>query len=148
MSGRGASYVETLCVVAILAIVATAALPRLTGRGDIALEQAALALAADLRWLRQKSMNVPRGHAEFPQIKTGVPQLRMEYGMRSGYYIYQGGRQFRSCTFTDGVTVDGTYDSVVFNADGLANRPLTIRLNKGWRSRSVIIDRVGRIRIQ
>ena len=148
MNERGASYAEVLCVVAVLAVLATAAVVRLGGRGDIALEQAALALQADLRWLRQKSMNVPRGHASFPQIKTGVPQLRMDYGASSGYYIYKGGQVYRKCVFTDGVTV-GTYDPITFNAEGLANRPISVNFYyRGVRCRSVVIDRVGRIRIE
>lgn len=144
MNERGGFYVEALCVVAIVAVLATAVAPRIAERGDIGLEQAALELAADLRWLRQKSMNAPRGHEAFPQIKTGVPQLRTDY---TGYYIYQGGRQFKTCKFADGVTV-GAYNPIAFNADGLANQMVSVHLYKSGRSRSVVVDRVGRIRIE
>lgn len=139
MSVRFASYAELLCVVAILAITAVAVLPRLAGGGYIA-----LGLVVHQRWLRQKSMDVPCGHTQFPQIRTNVSQLHMDYGAVAAITsVRAADSSNRVFLLTASRGWDVRRDA--FQCGRLGE---LVRLCKDGKNRSVIIDRVGRIQIE
>lgn len=146
---RGATLVESLCLVAILGILALVALPRFHLADGAEFDRSAAQLAADLRWLQQKSKNLARGHTDFKKVpKDSVPRMRITAGMNGGYSISDGVVILKRFKFVGNVAINANYTAIMFNNDGYANQPVTILLTQGTRSRKVVIDRVGRIRVE
>lgn len=144
------SLVELLCVVAVLGILASAAISKLQPTEEMELNLASLTLAADLRWLQQKSINMARGHRDVQAYPIQlIPKLHLLTGAGGGYSIRFGSDAVKTYYFAKKVRVEEvTYGAIYFNNDGHINRPVTIALVGDHRRREVIVDRVGRIRVQ
>lgn len=149
MNDRGYSFVEILCVLAIVSILATVAIPKFRISDEMELDHTAMQLAADLRWLQQRSKNLVRGQTQFQHAPIElIPQMKILQGVGGGYSITLGTTTLKRHTFTRNIRIDGTYAAISFNNDGYINRPVTILLQQGTIYREVIVDRVGRIRVQ
>lgn len=146
---QGFSVLELLLVMMVIGILAAAALPRLAAVERLALEHEALLLASELRWLQQNSMNVARGNAAFSSAPYGaVPQLTFSLGENGSYRISLRTNIVRKHQFANDVGVIGNYGAISFDGDGYINRPVTILLRRGAQDKAVVVDRVGRIRIE
>lgn len=149
MNIRGNSLIELLFIIAIVSVFAAITLPKFTTTDEMELDHAALQLAADLRWLQQTSINIPRGHEKFPNVSPElIPKMRIRQGQDGGCRILLGTEVIKKLLFSKGVMINANYTEISFNNDGYINRPITITLSQHNRYRQVIIDRVGRIRIQ
>lgn len=149
MNEKGNSLIELLFIIAIISVFTTISIPKFTTTDEMELDHAALQLAADLRWLQQTSINIPRGHEKFPMVSPElIPKMRIQMGQDGGCRILLGTEVIRKLNFSKGVMINANYTAISFNNDGYINQPVTITLSQRNRYRQVIIDRVGRIRIQ
>ncbi|HWR39424.1 MAG TPA: hypothetical protein VN611_07970 [Patescibacteria group bacterium] len=138
----GFMVVEVLLVLSVASMLAVVAMPVLgnvLARQEI--DMAARQLAADVRWLQQISIN-----------GSGSVMPQLEFTER-GYMITQGTQSRKTVIFPS--TVTGYFPRMVFGINGTLAVPnslgATIRLNSKritGASRQVIIDAVGRVRVE
>lgn len=145
---KGYLQMELLVIITIIAALALAVHCRPELINTFALDGEARMLAMDLRWLQQSSMNIARGHSEFPAAKADiVPKMYFRIGLNGKYSILSGPATVKMHQFSHGVSIECNYNSISFNGDGYVNMPVTINLYQGTKQKKVIIDRVGRIRV-
>lgn len=149
MKNKGSSLIEIILVVAIIAIVSSVAMSTSVYLKQYDLDSAAYQLASDLRLVQQLSINT--SIVENQLSKDSVeqfPKLALKRSDICGYIISRGLTTIKSINFSENVKVVGNYQMIYFNNNGYINKPVTIRLSNEKKNRYVIIDRVGRIRIQ
>lgn len=145
---KGYLQMELMVTVMIIASLALTVHCRPELINNFALDGEARMLAMDLRWLQQYSMNIARGHNEFPVAKgDAVPKMYFRLGLNGKYSILSGAATVKMHQFSHGVSVECNYNSISFNDVGYVNMPVTISLYQGTKQKKVIIDRVGRIRV-
>jgi Tfp pilus assembly protein FimT len=149
MKNRGSSLIEIILVVAITAILFSVAMPMSIYLKQYDLDSAAYQLASDLRLVQQLSINTSIVENELSKDSVDqFPKLSVRRGDICGYIISRGLTTIKSITFSENVKVVGEYQMIYFNNNGYINKPITIRLSSENKNRYVIIDRVGRIRVQ
>ncbi|CVK17805.1 pilus assembly FimT family protein [Sporomusa sphaeroides] len=141
----GFTFIEMLMVLAILALVTALAVPKLgdsTARREM--DSASRQLAADLRWMQQLTIN-SGGEA--------IPRMVFASAEPYQYSVMVSGHSVKSVRLPASVFVVNAV--VSFNVNGLPVLPhgmgTTIKLNSRkitGLSKQVIIDSVGRIRIE
>lgn len=141
---NGFTFIEIMVVIAIIAIVVALAVLKLgdtMARRDI--DNAARQLAADLRWMQQLTVNSGDG---------AIPQMIFDPAETYQYYVTVSSYSVKSVKLPASVSVANPI--VSFNINGLPVLPTsmgtTITLNSTkitGLSKQVIIDSVGRIRI-
>ncbi|WP_019553093.1 pilus assembly FimT family protein [Propionispira raffinosivorans] len=149
MDEQGTSYIELLCVLLIVNILAAIILPKLTMMDKISLDYEARYLVSDLRWMQEQSIYRMNGNEKFNRIEFDtMPKLVMDQNPESGYVIFKGPNIVKQHTFTKPITIPTNYVNVRFTIDGRMNPPRTIYLYEGHERLAVIIDVAGRIRIE
>lgn len=151
---KGFSLIEIVFVCAILGTLALVAVPRLTAfRNEQRVDAEAAKLTAELRYLQEVSRSTQRIHSDFISVTAeSSPTITFS---PTGYYITENGKITRRHTLTDGLTLHptrittptGFMNGAQFsmNSDALT---LTITLQLGGAVRNVIVDSVGRIRVE
>lgn len=149
MKNKGSSLIEIILVIAIIAIVFSVAMSTSIYLKQYNLDVAAYQLASDLRLVQQLSINTSIVENELSKDNVDqFPKLALKRSGICGYIISKGLTTMKSISFSEDVKVIGEYQMIYFNTNGYINKPITIRLSNEKRNRYVIIDRVGRIRIQ
>lgn len=149
MRNKGSSLIELILVVAITAIVFSVAKSTSIYLKQYDLDSAAYQLASDLRLVQQLSINTSIAENELSKDSIDqFPKLTLKRNGICGYIISRGLTTIKSISFSENVKVIGEYQMIYFSNNGYINKPITIRLSNETKSRYVIVDRVGRIRIQ
>ena len=149
MSQRGMSLLELMVCCAILSILAAIVLPRFSVVERSQLDYEAACLVAELRYLQVCSHTVQRMHPDFLDVPEAEnePSLFMESDQ---YYIRQGMDIQRRHFLPPSVKLRADRVQFVFGMDGnpAYHIPLTIHLLQAGEERRVIIDSVGRVRVE
>lgn len=138
---RGFTLIELLAVILIFITVAAIAVPKIGDwLADADLDIAARELTADIRLLQQMTVN----------SGGTIPVMKFHQAAPYGYYTMlspDGNKPAR--TFPSTVKMGRAAD-LSFSVNGFPTSPRTINIMKADNSavRSVIIDAVGRVRIQ
>lgn len=137
---RGATLLELVLALVVLALLAALAVPRLVGVAD----RAALAVeAARVRTALEtaRGAGLRLGTVAALRLGTGLWEVRAEL---NGVEVVA----WRSAGIGAGVTLEGAGEPIRFGAAGLAvgvsNR--TLRLRRGQTTREIVISRLGRVR--
>ena len=143
---KGFSLIEIVFVCAILGTLALVAVPRLTAfRNEQRVDAEAAKLTAELRYLQEVSRSTQRIHSDFISVTAeSSPTITFS---PTGYYITENGKITRRHTLTDGLTLHLNRSTAQFSMNGDA-LTLTITLQLGGAVRNVIVDSVGRIRVE
>ena len=143
---KGFSLIEIVFVCAILGTLALTAVPRLTAfRNEQRVDAEAAKLTAELRYLQEVSRSTQRIHSDFISVTAeSSPTITFS---PTGYYITENGKITRRHTLTDGLTLHLNRSTAQFSMNGDA-LTLTITLQLGGAVRNVIVDSVGRIRVE
>lgn len=143
---KGFSLIEIVFVCAILGTLALMAVPRLTAfRNEQRVDAEAAKLTAELRYLQEVSRSTQRIHSDFISVTAeSSPTITFS---PTGYYITENGKITRRHTLTDGLTLHLNRSTAQFSMNGDA-LTLTITLQLGGAVRNVIVDSVGRIRVE
>ena len=143
---KGFSLIEIVFVCAILSTLALMAVPRLTAfRNEQRVDAEAAKLTAELRYLQEVSRSTQRIHSDFISVTAeSSPTITFS---PTGYYITENGKITRRHTLTDGLTLHLNRSTAQFSMNGDA-LTLTITLQLGGAVRNVIVDSVGRIRVE
>lgn len=147
---KGFLLLELVIVVGIMAVVGAFILPRvmapLEDRLNTAwLEQEAQLMAEDIRYMERLVMNCRRVNGVFPTaVSEPLPYVEVR---NDGYILIQGDRVLRRRQFAaaDGVTVSRNRSRLEYEANS-ANTA-TVGLTRKGKTRYVIVDREGRVRI-
>ncbi|MEG6584046.1 pilus assembly FimT family protein [Dendrosporobacter sp. 1207_IL3150] len=149
MRQKGFTAIEVLIVIAILGLVAGIAVPRINhSMALIELDNAARELAADLRWLQQNSVNATAGSSSLGISSDPIASLYFYTSSPYGYYITKNAVTIKKKIFPTTVEVVGFYNKISFGTNGYIVTPVTINLRSGSVYKKVIVDAVGRIRIE
>lgn len=149
MREQGNLLIELVMVIFVLSILFCATLPRSAIVERLALENEAWHLASDLRWLQQYSMNIAKGHIKVSAAgHDAIPKMRFIFGENSSYTISTATVIMRKHVFKNNVVLTGNINAISFNTDGHINQLQTIYLFQQNRSKHVVIDRAGRIRVE
>lgn len=143
-SQSGFTLVELLIAVALILMICLAGILRL---GDSIeeheLSAAALALAADLHWLRQMSVNSPTG--------AGGPVFSMTFDHAGGrsYQVNGGIKIVKRIQLPSSVVIKNSPRSIGFSLSGAPSQGQTIMLqNRRGKIKYVILAAVsGRVRV-
>ena len=143
---KGFSLIEIVFVCTILGTLALVAVPRLTAfRNEQRVDAEAAKLTAELRYLQEVSRSTQRIHSDFISVTAeSSPTITFS---PTGYYITENGKITRRHTLTDGLTLHLNRSTAQFSMNGDA-LTLTITLQLGGAVRNVIVDSVGRIRVE
>ncbi|MGL5269574.1 MAG: pilus assembly FimT family protein [Selenomonadaceae bacterium] len=146
MKERGATIIELVCILAIISVLSGYALPRLPGILDSwQIDYEAACLAADLRWMQERTRSMQRLDVRFEgRGEDDQPQLYI----RKGDYRIVMKEKLREHKFPPGLKMYVNQSRIAFDTEGRMNPPLTILLLQGGKARRVIIDIVGRIRVE
>jgi prepilin-type N-terminal cleavage/methylation domain-containing protein len=140
---RGFSFIELVVVLAVLAILTAVAVPR-TGDSITAreLEDAALQLASDIRWIQQEAVNRTADMAS-PVITFYSTGYSIEAGL--------GNRLKPFTRFPASVQLVGTTDPISFKLDGKPVVGATIALQRKSKPALfryvIVLQTTGRIRV-
>ncbi|MFA6851134.1 MAG: hypothetical protein WCS30_12385 [Selenomonadaceae bacterium] len=146
MNERGStSVLEVLCVAIILALLSVILVPKLSLLEKSSLDYETTYLVSDLRWLQEVSQNRKNKNTRFSQI-DGEAQPTLNIG-KGKYYIIQGGKVIKKHILTKDIWMSYNREEIGFDFDG-ETLPLTIEVHQGKICRAVIVDRVGRIRVE
>lgn len=151
MKQKGFTAIELLIVISILTLLAGMALPRLsTATGDRDLDIAARQLAADMRWMQQNALNLTAGSTNPFILADSQPTLNFYTTAPYGYFIKSNAVIIKKYFFPDTVKISGYYSAINFGLNGYANNALgtTVTLMSGSKTKRVIVDSAGRIRIE
>jgi len=146
MNEKGStSVLEVLCVATILALLSVILVPKLSLLEKSSLDYETTYLVSDLRWLQEVSQNRKNKNTRFSQIDgEAQPTLNIERGK---YYIIQGGKVIKKHILPKDIWMSYNREEIGFDFDG-ETLPLTIEVHQGKIFRAVIVDRVGRIRVE
>lgn len=152
MRQQGFLLLEIIIVAGIMAAAGAYFLPRviapLEERLNIAwLEQEAQLLAEDIRSMEQLAMNYRRMNSNFSSVAAeALPYISVR---SNGYRLVQGDKTLRSRDFTaaDGVTLSCSRSSKRLEYDANSANTATVGLTRKGKTRYVIVDREGRVRV-
>ena len=148
---KGFTAIELLIVISILALLVGLALPRLsTNTGERDLDIAARQLASDMRWMQQNALNLTAGATSPFILADAQPTLNLYTTAPYGYFIKSNAVIIKKYSFPSTVKISGYYSAINFGLNGYANNALgtTVTLMSGNKTKRVIVDAVGRIRIE
>lgn len=140
---HGFTAIELIFVITIIGIAVSMAVPRFGNwMASQDLDAAARELAADIRLLQQMTINAGDNPTPIMNFKISAPY---------GYYTspsLDGTKPARD--FPTTIRLSATPATFTFSRNGTPTTPKTITLSRtdGGGSRAVIIDSVGRVRIQ
>lgn len=139
MKQKGVTLIEILVVSSIICILLTITIPRINDEVDkIDVDNIAKELVCDLRWMQQLAIN--SGGVGYPRF--------IILNQPAGYCIIVNGNVVKKVVCPRRVRVYGQIPvAFSFSLTGFPTSGLSIYLESGKESRSVIIDTVGRIRI-
>jgi prepilin-type N-terminal cleavage/methylation domain-containing protein len=145
MKQRGMAAIELLCVMAIISIFAIQALPKVNMLDNLRLDYEVAHFVSDLRWLQQLAMS-----SQWYDTRFMLAEAKHKVFMRfdqDGYSI-ESDIILQEHHFYKGIKMMFPTNSIIFAMDGQMLTPLTIWVYSDKGTRLVIIDRVGRIRVQ
>lgn len=145
MNQRGMAMIELLCVITILSILATQAMPKLNLLDNLRLEYETANFVSDLRWMQQSVMSRYWSDSRFIAANPN-PEVLMRFTEDS--YSIDSNIILREHHFYKGIRLMAPVRSIIFAMDGQLSLPVTIWICSDKEVRLVIIDRVGRIRVQ
>lgn len=151
LSTCGFTLIETMVVVAIIGIVAFIAIPNMIGwRGERQLEGVARNFLADMQLARLRAVREAEDVAVVVNVAGDSYQIFVD--LDSDWTLDAGEVQVRSRTMPTGITIASTTfasDRTQFDSRGRPNNigRATFR-NSANSTREVIVNRVGRLRIQ
>lgn len=151
MRQRGFSAVELLIVIAILGIIAGMAVSKLSNdTAERDLDIAARQLAADMRWMQQNALNLTAGSTEPYLPFDPQPSLNFYTAVPYGYFIKSNAVVIKKYYFPATVKTSGYYNAITFGVNGYTVNTLgtTVTLISGSKTKKVVVDAVGRIRIE
>lgn len=149
---QGFLLLELIILVGIMAAAGACFLPRATSSIEdrlnaLWLEQEAQLLAEDVRYMEQLAMNYRQVNSAFPSAASeALPYISIR---KSGYRLIQGSKTLRSRDFTadEGITVTCSRSSNLLEYNVNSANTATVELARKGKSRYVIVDREGRVRI-
>ncbi|MCQ2538803.1 MAG: prepilin-type N-terminal cleavage/methylation domain-containing protein [Lachnospiraceae bacterium] len=144
MDEKGASLIELLVVLAIMALITAMSMPKLGLLQKNELEIEAAYLAAELRYAQELSYTVQQIHNEFPLVQADSTPRFVVQGR--GYYIMQNGKMYHNHTLPERISIKTNRNNFIFSSGGTA-QTVTITLEQGKKRIYVIVDIVGRIRV-
>lgn len=150
MNKYGQTIIEIGIVIAIINVLIAIVFPMIRFGKDSELDIATYQMVLDLRNMQQDSMNTSLIANEVDITKSNQFQvLRLKNnGDKSGYNIRRGLTSIKAVYFNRSIKVFMQSDSISFNNNGYITQPQTITLSNNKKFRYIIIDRVGRIRMQ
>lgn len=149
MTEKGFSLVEVMIVLAIIAVAGMIVIPRFTDSVKVVeLNNAAYQLAADLRLQQQMTINA--------EVLTSdnnnriIPVMFFKKVSPYGYYISVNNKVIKNVNFPMGIelNVNSSIQDIHFGINGNITVPRTITLKMGNNYRNIIIDVIGRVRIE
>ena len=146
MKQMGMAGVELLFLVFICSLLSVHILPRLQLLKQIDVEYETICLVWNLREIQQKSMYMGWNDHRFP--KDGFdPSMLIRF--HAHYYsVTMRGPSIDEYPLREGVFMAANRPSLEFLMDGQVLNPLTIRIYNDRAIRRIIVDRVGRIRVE
>jgi prepilin-type N-terminal cleavage/methylation domain len=145
MDNRGVTSLELVCVMAILSILASQILPKLTMLEKSELDYETAYLVSDLRWMQQRSRSMHWSDGRFFGTNPDRPLLMR---ITAEDYTIDMNETIKEHKLPPGVKIYLRQSPIKFSMDGAMLPPQTIQVFKGGKSRWIIMDRVGRIRVQ
>lgn len=148
---KGFAAIEMLIMTIIISIIAVIAIPRFVSfSNEQQLDFEAALLVSDLRYLQEIARTTNRQHMDFIHVKAeSQPSITFN---TTGYIILKNRSIIRQHTYPAGTTVShtGLSPSTQFPAFGQNGNAsaFTITMKLGKATRNVIVDTVGRVRVQ
>lgn len=148
INNKGFTIFEIIIVITILSITALTALPKIiTFTDEQRVENEAVILVSELRYLQEITRTTQKWHSEF---RSAPYELTPSMKFRTNdYYIEKDGQHTHEHTFPSDMKwhINRNNNTVEFAANGDAP-PCTISMQIGTAHRNVIIDSAGRVRIE
>ena len=146
LEDTGASLIEVVLVVAVLSVGIGTAAHTLRFTDQLRLNHEAEFLAKRLQYVREISRNADDFSASgYRELSLG-PCFSLKTGGQ-GYYYRVGSKRVESWNLPQDIHISCNRQELVFYKDGEATN-CTFNLSLGDKKRLVIVDRVGRIRIE
>ena len=146
LTDRGSSLIEVILVVAALSVALGAAVPALRFTDQLRLDYETAFLAKRLQYVKEMSQNTDDFSAiGYRELDLG-PCFSVKTGGQ-GYYYHVGSKNGESWNLPQDIRITCNRQDVFFYKDGEATN-CTFNLCVGDKKRLVIVDRVGRIRIE
>lgn len=145
MDNRGVTSLELICVLAVISILAMHVLPRMTMLEKSELDYETACLVSDLRWMQQRSRSVQWMDGRFFGTNADRPLLMR---ITAENYTIDMEKTIKAHKLPAGIRIYLRQSPIKFSMDGAMLPPQTIQVFNGRESRWIIMDRVGRIRVQ
>lgn len=146
MNDTGGSLIEALLVVAVISVVIGTAAHSFRFTDQLRLDHETAFLAKRLQYVREISRNADDFSAlGYRELSLG-PCFSLKMGGQ-GYYYRVGSKKVESWELPRDIYIFCNRQEMVFYKDGDATN-CTFSLSLGNKKRFVIVDRVGRIRIE
>lgn len=148
---KGFTAIEMLVTLFIVSVITVIAVPRFISFNDEQqLDLEAARLASDLRYLQEIARTTKRQHLNFLHVPSEAqPTINF---ISTGYMLYKNNDVILRHTYPTGLTIShsGVSPSSPFPAFGQNGdaSPFTVTMKLGKASRKVIVDTVGRVRVQ
>lgn len=146
LEDTGASLIEVVLVAAVLSVAVGTAAHALRFTDQLRLAHETEFLAKRLQYVREISRNAD----DFSALGYREPSLGPCFSLKTGgqgYYYRVGSKKVESWNLPRDIHISCNRQETVFYKDGEATN-CTFRLSLGDKKRMVIVDRVGRIRIE
>jgi prepilin-type N-terminal cleavage/methylation domain-containing protein len=141
----GFTLLETVVAAAAAGILILAALQGVSVMNDFILEQNTYQLLQDIRHLQKRALN---DNAQERKILAKTSQSITINGVANFYKIGSNITNQKIKHFDDSVAVGANQSALTFKSDGKPSYLSTISLKRGETMLKIIIDLVGRTRIE
>lgn len=146
MNQKGFSLLEPILVAAIISIISLYAFPSIISFSDeLQIDYEANKLVSDLRYLQELSLSNQNNHNLFPSVSSETfPQI---FFSNKKYYITHNKKTILTRNFPADMKISRNRSNLSFANNGNATN-LTISMELRNSRRNIIVDVVGRIRVE
>lgn len=143
---HGHTLAEILIIIALISVISITAIPKTVAFFNVQqLDKETACFVSELRYLQELSRTICRQHSDFLAVPAEpAPELVFFTG---GYLIKKNNKAIHIHNYPDGMTSRHNRNSIMFSPDGDAE-PMTVTFRLGSQYKDIIIDSVGRIRVQ